>query len=139
MNQEILLLVTLLSCTLVTNIALASNDDDSCVRTVNCDKPNASVQKQVDKLKRGRDGTISSVGFCNESVAIVSDGVTLNGNKCGDGTIGGGLTEATVTGAQPVEIEYLEPTGPGYAVLVLEGASAIIRNNNIHDNEADCA
>ena len=57
----------------------------------------------------------------------------------GDGTIGGGLTEATVTGAQPVEIEYLDPTGPGYAVLVLEGASAIIRNNNIHDNEADCA
>ena len=80
MNQEILLLVTLLSCTLVTNIALASNDDDSCVRTVNCDKPNASVQKQVDKLKRGRDGTISSVGFCNESVAIVSDGVISKGS-----------------------------------------------------------
>jgi hypothetical protein len=135
--QVNLLLATLISCTLVTNIVLASDDDNSRVRTVNCNKPNASVQKQVDKLKHGRDGTIYIVGFCNESVAIVRDGVTLSGNKSGDDMIGGGLTEVTVTGAQRVEIEYLNLTGPGYGVLVQEGASANIRHNKIYDNEAD--
>jgi hypothetical protein len=136
--QVNLLLATLISCTLVTNIAFGGDDDNnSSVRTVNCNKPNASVQKQVDKLKHNREGTIYIIGFCNESVAIVSDGVTLSGNKSGNGTIGGGLAEVTVTGAQRVVIEYLKLTGPGYGVLVQEGASANIRHNKIYDNEAD--
>lgn len=140
MRQRVLLLATLLSCTFVTSIAFANDDDDdngNRVSTVNCNKQNASVQKKVNKLKHGREGTIYIVGFCNESVTIVNDGVTLSGNKSGDGTIGGGLTEVIVTGAQRVNIEYLELTGDGYGVLVQEGASANIRNNNIHDNEAD--
>lgn len=140
MRLEILQLAAVLFCSLVANIALADDDGDNRgkrVRTVDCSKPNASVQKQVDKLKHGRDGTIYIVGFCNESVSIVKDGVTLSGDKGGNGTIGGGLAEVIVTGAQRVNVEYLEITGDGYGVLVQDGAAANIRHNNIHDNEAD--
>ena len=129
-----LLIAAMFYCSFVTSSALAGPDNK---KTVDCNEPNASVQKEVDKLEHGRDETIYIVGFCNESVAIARDGVTLSGNKSGNGTIGGGLAKVTVTGAQRVVIEYLKLTGPGYGVLVQEGASANIRNNNIHDNEAD--
>ena len=109
-RRGVLLIAAMFYCSFVTSSALAGPDKK---KTVDCNKPNASVQKQVDKLKHGQDGTIYIVGFCNESVAIVRDGVTLSGNKSGNGTIGGGLAEVTVTGAQRVVIEYLELTGPG--------------------------
>ena len=141
MRQVVLPLTALLSCTFIANIVLANDDDNddhgNRIKTVNCNKQNASVQKQVNKLKHGREGTIYIVGFCNESVNIVSDGIILSGNKDGDGTIDGGLAEVVVTGAQRVEIEYLELTGPGYGILVQEGASARVSHSNIHDNEAD--
>lgn len=106
-------------------------------KTVNCNKPKASVQKKVDSLKHDMGGTIFIKGFCNERVVIVHDGIKLSGNRDGDGTIDGGLTEVVVTGAQRVEIEYLELTGEGYGVLVQEGASARVSHSNIHDNVAD--
>ncbi len=106
-------------------------------KTVDCSKPKASVQKRIDKLKQGKDGTTYTRGFCSERVNIVRDGVKLSGDQCGDGTIDGDLTEVIVTGAQRVEIEYFNLTGPGYGVLIQEGASASIRHSNIYDNEAN--
>ena len=132
-------LVAVLSCCLIaSNTALASDDDDGQrTRTVNCYQSNNSVQSEIDKVKVGRDTTIFIVGFCDEHVSIVKDGITLSGNKDGAAIIGGGLTEVTVTGAQRVQIEYLDITGAGSGIGVGEGASVTIRNSDIHDNEAD--
>jgi hypothetical protein len=94
-------------------------------------------QSAIDKVKVGQDTTIFIVGFCDEHVSIVKDGITLSGNKDGNGMVGGKLTEITVTGAQRVQIEYLDLTGAGSGVGVGEGASVTIRNNNIYDNDAD--
>lgn len=135
--QAIILSASLLSVSISTGVAVADEDDRNRVKTVNCERPSASVQKTIDQFRPGREGTIYIVGFCDESVTIVNDGIRLSGNSHGDGTIGGGLAEVIVTGAQRVEIEYLELTGPGYGVLVQEGAAANISHNNIHDNEAD--
>jgi hypothetical protein len=137
-RQEILLLVALLFCTFGANIALAKDKGHKHhTKTVNCNKHNASVQSAIDKVKVGQDTTIFIVGFCDEHVSIVKDGITLSGNKDGNGMVGGKLTEITVTGAQRVQIEYLELTGAGSGVGVGEGASVTIRNSDIIDNEAD--
>ncbi len=134
-----MLLGAVLSGILITaNIALADDRHNrQGIRTVNCTEPDTSIQRVIDKVEYGQDTTIFIVGFCNERVSIVKDGITLSGNRDGYDTIGGGLTEVKVTGAQRVQIEYLELTGDGYGVLVQEGSSVTIRNNNIHDNVAD--
>ncbi len=129
-------------CFIATNTVLASDNhgnlgDGPRSKTVNCNIHNASVQRAIDNVKAGRDTIIFIKGFCDESVSIVKDGITLSGNKHGLDTIGGGLSEVKVSGAQRVQIEYLELTGPGYGVLVEEGASVTIRHNNIHNNMAD--
>jgi hypothetical protein len=137
-NRSRWLAAALSCCFIATNTALATDDDDGWrTRTVNCNERTNSVQSEIDKVRAGRDTTIFIVGFCEESVNVVKDGITLSGNQDGTGVIGGGLTEVTVTGAQRVNIEYLELTGAGYGVLVQEGASVTIRHNNIHDNVAD--
>ncbi len=131
------LTVALSVCFIATNTALASDDDDDDrlrSETVNCYEHDASVQDEIDDVKVGRDTTIFIVGFCDESVSIVKDGITLSGNKDGSGMIGGGLTEVKVKGAQRVRVEYLNITGAGYGVLVEEGASVDIVKNKIHDN-----
>ena len=131
------LVAALSICFITTNSVLASDDDDGQrTKTVNCHQGNASVQVEIDDADVGRDTTIFIVGFCDERVSIVKDGITLSGNKDGNDLIGGGLTEVTITGAQRVRIEYLNITGAGYGVLAQEGASVTISNNNIHDNEA---
>ena len=124
---------------IVPGLAQASSDDqDSGQRTriVNCDHSQRTVQSVVDRVKADRDTKIIIVGFCDESVSIAKDGITLSGDKDGDGAIGGRLSEVKVTGAQRVIIEYLELTGDGYGVLAQEGASVTIRHNNIHENMA---
>jgi len=139
-NREksgLLPLAALLTLSLASTPALAGKKDDKGTKTVDCSKSRASVQKKVDSLKHDKGGTIFIQGFCNESVTIVHDGIRLSGDRDGDGTIDGGLSEVVVTGAQRVEIEYLELTGEGYGVLVQEGASARISHSNIHDNVAD--
>jgi len=138
MSIGALLLPAVFCYTFLTNIAVAGDDDrEHRIKTVNCNNPNASVQKAINKFSNGKEGTIFIVGYCDESVSIVKNGITLSGNKDGYDTIGGGLSEVKVIGAQRVNIEYLELTGPGYGVLVEEGASVTIRHNNIHDNMAD--
>jgi hypothetical protein len=137
-NRSMLLATALSCCFLAATTALADEDDNGQgIKTVNCNGPNASVQNAINSVRHGRQTTIFIVGFCDESVSIVKDGITLSGNKNGYDAIGGGLTEVIVTGAQRVKIEYLELTGDGYGVLVQEGSSVTIRNNNIHDNVAD--
>ena len=136
--NRIIWLAATLSCFIIaTNTALASDDDGRHrTKTVNCYESDASIQDEVDNAKAGRDTTIFIVGFCDESVSIVKGGITLSGDKDGSNTIGGGLAEVKVTGAQRVQIEYLELTGPGYGVLVEEDSSVTIRHNNIHNNMA---
>jgi hypothetical protein len=137
-NRSTWLVAALLCCFIATNTALAKGKGDKQhTKTVDCYKSHTSVQSAIDKVKVGRDTTIFIVGFCDEQVSIVKDGITLSGNKDGADIIGGGLTEVVVTGAQRVNIEYLELTGDGSGVGVGEGASVTIRNSNIHDNEAD--
>jgi parallel beta-helix repeat protein len=133
-----MLLVAALSCCLIAaNAVLADGPSDkSRISIVNCNQGGFSVQSAIDEAKYGRDTTIFIVGFCDERVDIVKDGITLSGNRDGYDTIGGGLTEVKVTGAQRVRIEYLDITGAGNGVIVREGASVTISNNNIHDNEA---
>lgn len=137
-NRSLRIMAALSCWVFATNPALASDDEDEQrTRTVNCYQSSSSVQSKIDEVKAGQDTTIFIVGFCDEHVSIITDGITLSGNKDGAGIIGGGLTEVTVTGAQRVQIEYLDLTGTGSGVGVGEGASVTIRNNNIHDNEAD--
>ncbi len=142
-KRSIWLVAALSVCFIATNTALAHHDDDDDdddggqhTKTVNCYASNASVQSKIDNVKTGHDTTIYIVGFCDERVTIAKDGITLSGNKNGWDAIGGGLTEVTVTGAQRVQIEFLDITGAGFGVLAQDGAVVTISNNNIYDNEA---
>lgn len=132
--------VALASTLMAPGIAIANDDhddDDQRSRTVDCYRNHASVQAAIDGVRHGRDATIYITGFCDERVIIVRDGITLSGNEDGSGGIGGGLTEITVTGAQRVLIENLELTGAGSGVSAREGASVMVRNSHIHDNDGD--
>ena len=78
-----MLLGAVLSCLLITaNIALADDRHNrQRIRTVNCTEPDTSIQHAIDKVEYGQDTTIFIVGFCNERVSIVKDGITLSGNR----------------------------------------------------------
>jgi len=136
--RDLWLAAVLASFFMLSNTAIARDDDGhkEHTRTVKC-YAGKSVQSAIDKVKHGRDATIFIAGFCDEHVSIVKDGITLSGNKDGSGAIGGGLAEVTVTGAQRVQLEYLDITGTGSGVGVEEGSSVSIRNSNIHDNDND--
>jgi len=119
----------------------AINDNDARITNINnppvsvvVNCPMESVQQAINNVKHGLEVTIFIIGQCNESVSIIKDGITLSGNNDGDGTIDGGLTEVKIKGAQRVRVEYLNITGAGAGVLVVEGASVDIVKNNIHDN-----
>ena len=129
-KKSMWLVAALSVCFIATNTSLASNDGGGQnTTTVNCHRGGASVQSAIDAIQFGQDTTVFIKGFCDESVSIVKDGITLSGNKGGGQHIGGGLTEVKVKGAQRVRIEFLELTGAGYGVLVEEGASVDIVKN----------
>ena len=137
-SKKSLLLTTVFCCFFIANTTFADDgDDDDGVKKVNCNDPNASVQKKLDRANRNRDVTIVIRGFCDESVTITRDGVTLRGDPQGDGEIDGGLREVQVIGAHRVHIMNLELTGGGYGVLAQEGAVVNVSGCNIHDNEFD--
>ena len=104
---------------------------------VNCNNNNASIQKEINKVKHNADKTIYVKGFCDESVVIESDNITLRGDRDLDNVVGGGLTEIRVVGAHRVTVNALELTGNGYGILVTDGASVDIFNSYIHDNVFD--
>ena len=96
---------------LITGVFLWSSLDVAHAANVNCNQPNASVQKAVDNA----DGptTININGTCFEDVSITKDDITLSGrpgmspcNKAdpgGNGTIDGTITvdgvRATIGGS----------------------------------------
>jgi parallel beta-helix repeat protein len=112
--------------------------DAAQAATVNCDTPNASIQKAVDNA----DGptTIYVNGICAGDVSIVKDDITLSGNRhgiaCdrdspgGDGTIEGMVTVKSAR----ARIEFLTITGPGDGVLVTDRATVELDCNDISDN-----
>lgn len=116
-----------------------ADDDGPGNRTVDCSKSNASIQKEIDRVKHGQKVTIFVIGQCSEEkVVIEKDDITLSGNKDGDGTVDGGVTGAiNVVGARRVRIEYLHITGPNEGVVALDGATVTISHNEIVDNVGD--
>jgi hypothetical protein len=111
-----------------------SNKHESVVY---CGFENFSVQKAINKVKHNRKVTIFIVGTCNERVTIEKDNISLSGNADGDGSIDGGITEIRVIGGRRINIEYLDISGAGNGVLVSDGATANITNNDIHNNQLD--
>ena len=108
---------------------------------VNCNSPNSSIQDAVD----GATGptTIFIHGDCVEDVTLTKDDITLSGNRTSaacdkadpsasasamiDGTI-------TVDGVR-AKIEFLEITGSGSGVEIINRANAHLTCNDISSNE----
>lgn len=120
-------------------ILFASADGAQAVM-VNCDTPNASIQRAVDNA----DGptTIYVNGTCTGDVLIIRDDITLSGNKAGadcDRSFPGGTgtIEGTVTvdGARSV-IEFLTITGGGVGVEIVNRATVQLTCNDISLNKA---
>jgi parallel beta-helix repeat protein len=146
---------------LFTGVLLLSSFDAAYAANVNCDTPNASIQKAVDNA----DGptTIFINGSCVGDVTITKDDITLSGNKdglaCIAATPGGtGTIDGTVTvDGVRATIEFLTITGGGdgvrienradvhltcndisankeTGVLVLRSSNAILRDNTLNGN-----
>ena len=131
-SKSALLLAAAFCYSLISNTAFAAEP------MVDCTKSNASVQKAIDDAKHGEKTTIFITGgICNESVTIITDDITLHGDKDGDGLINGGVNEVHIIGARRVTIQSLEITGDGYGVFAEDGAVVNIFDNNIHHNIND--
>lgn len=124
---------------LFTGVFTVSSFGSAYAANVNCDTPNASIQKAVDNA----DGptTIFVSGTCIGDVTITKDDITLSGNKngpaCEGGTPGGDGTiygRVTVKGAR-ARIEFLTITGPGDGVLVTDRATVDLDCNDISGND----
>jgi hypothetical protein len=113
---------------------MAEKKDNSVV--VKCYRNGASIQKAINKVKPGKTATIYIKGSCDERVLIDRDGITLNGDKNGNGTIGGGLAEVVIDAASRTVIQSLEISGAGYGVLAENGSRVKVLNSHIHDNAA---
>lgn len=134
-----LLIAAMFCCAFVTSSALA---DENKNKTVDCNKPNASVQKAIDKAKRGKATTIYIVGTCYETVTINKDDIVLSGNKAGNecdkanpggtGTINGTVIVDSVR----ARIEHLTLTGSDDGVGIINRATAHLNCNDISNNEA---
>ncbi|MDH3760181.1 MAG: right-handed parallel beta-helix repeat-containing protein [Gammaproteobacteria bacterium] len=139
MSQAISGLALLLSCTFATSSALAAN-----VKNINvdCNKPNASIQNEIDKVKSGEAITIYIVGICNESVNIIKDDITLSGNEAGnecDKTNPGGtgtINGTVIVDSVRAKIEHLTITGSDDGVGIINRATAQLNCNDISNNEA---
>ena len=107
---------------------------------VNCDSPNASVQKAVDNSVGPT--TIFISGECDEDVTIAKDDITLSGNKSGLACIkatpgGTGTIDGTITvDGVRATIEFLTITGSGAGVDIINRADVHLTCNDISANEA---
>jgi hypothetical protein len=99
------------------------------VIAVNCDAPNANLQDAVDFASGPT--TIRFSGLCEEDVTIAKDDITLDGQDLG--TVSGTLN---FDGAQRGVVKNATITGPGYGVVANDGASVLINDNLIDENEA---
>jgi hypothetical protein len=136
--RHTMFMVGLASLSMVLTGQSAFANDVEKTRSVNCAHPNASIQKEVDKIDHGRPTIIFINGQCEEDVLVEKDDVTLSGNQDEDGTIDGGITGTIIVrGARRVRVEYLHITGPGSGVEVTEGATATIAHSELIDNVND--
>ena len=105
----------------------SDSDDGMKIHHVNCAKRKASIQKKMDKAKRGRPTTIVIKGTCTEDITVRKDDLTLLAHEDG-GTVEGSID---VIGAQRVTIDGLNVTGSGDAVIVRDNASVAIKDATI--------
>ena len=129
-----------LAISLVGQTAMAKKPPKLTV--VDCN--NGSIQTAVDKVNPGDTATIFITGECDEDVNITKDDITLSGNKMGnacnkadpsasaDATIDGTIT---VDGVR-AKIEFLEITGSGRGVTIINRADVRLTCNDISNNEA---
>lgn len=136
-KKPFLIMVSTVMCLTLSATSFADDDDGIKMTVVNCNKSNASVQRKLDRANRNRSVTIVIEGYCDESVTITRDDVTLRGDPKGDGEIEGGLREVRVVGARRVHILNLELTGDGYGMLAVDGAVVNVAACDIHDNTFD--
>ncbi len=106
---------------------------------INCNSPGPSIQDAVDSA----DGptTIDITGLCVGDVTITKDDITLSGrpgqspcnkaNPGGNGTIDGTIT---VDGVR-ARIEFLEITGSGAGVNIINRADVHLTCNDISNND----
>ena len=108
---------------------------------VNCNSPNASIQDAVD----GANGptTISIKGMCQQDVSLTKDDITLSGKlpntEC-DKADPSASADATIDGTVTVDgvrakIEFLEITGSGAGVTIINRADVRLFCNDISNNE----
>ena len=113
---------------------MPKKNDDSPKGTkterVDCAKSKSSIQKKVDKVKRGRPTTILIKGICNEEITVTKDDVTLLAHEDG-GTVNGSIY---VIDAKRVTIDGLKVTGSADGVGALDHASVTIKNAILEDN-----
>ncbi len=126
---------------MIAGLGLASEAVSAApANTVNCNGANAdSVQDAVDAATG--PATIFIQGNCTEDVTITKDDITLSGNKggndCnknnpgGNGTIDGTIT---VDGVR-AKIEFLEITGSGTGVNIINRADVHLTCNDISNNQ----
>ncbi len=129
---------------LVAGIALFGNAADAkAAAGVNCNNPNASIQAAVDAAN---GPTIISIkGVCEEDVLLTKDDITLSGKhpnvECdkADPSLSAGATingTITIDGVRAT-IEFLEITGAGEGVHIVNRADARLTCNDISGNEAN--
>lgn len=143
-NSNAASIVGMLCFAVVSTTVTGDDDDGNRERhiTVDCNKSEASVQKAVDRVKRGRGATIFVVGTCHETVTIDKDDIVLSGNTVGNecdkahpggtGTINGTVI---INGAR-ARIEHLTLTGSDDGVGIINRATAHLECNDISNNEA---
>ncbi len=129
---------------LASGFALASALASTAHANVNCSAPGKTIQSAVDSAKSG-DTIFIFGGTCVGDVTIKTDDITLSGNQMGnpcnkadpsasaDATIDGTVT---VDGVR-AKIEFLEITGSGRGVTIINRADVRLFCNDISNNEAE--
>ncbi len=120
-------------CVLALALGPSMAHDDSEIHKVDCDDGD-SIQSELDDAKAG--DTVEVSGTCVEHVLIATHGVTL---RCVDNitdSITAPDTSASTVGivAQNVVLDGCRVTGGRNGVSVLNGASAVVKNNVVTAN-----
>ena len=116
-----------------------ADEDDGGKNRVVVRCPSGSVQAAVDRASPG--ATIFIQGTCEEDVAITKDDITLSGNQKGaacdrDNPGGSGTLAGTITvDSVRAKIEFLQITGSGEGVTVINRADARLNCNDISRNQ----
>ncbi len=127
---------------LASGFALATALASTSHADVNCSAPGRTVQSAVDKANPG-DTIFIFGGTCVGDVTITKDDITLSGNRMGnpcnkaDPSASAGATidgTITVDGVR-AKIEFLEITGSGAGVTIINRADVRLFCNDISNNQ----